>query len=559
MSIFQPKPLGLGQKARCTTSSSSRYNNSAAATNRNALVGLRRNRPYNTNSRKQLSSNFNFRGKVIPHCGKHVVQQNANHFAPKKNTRGTATITCVARPSVNTLVLGYGDERVDGFGYGMQSSFSSTQGTSVITDLAKLAVRAATTLRLHVSRIPAEAVIVCTAMLWGTSPLVTSYMLSLPGAPSTYEFVAVRYSITTLVLSTIILLPQLISGAVTNISHRINNKAVGSGKLHRHRPVPWGRLALIAAELGAVTAISQLCQVLALSLAPPVRVAFLQQASIAFAPLIAVCLGKKVSGIAWVGCSLVAMAASSLSLAALSASGTETGAASLAAVAGDACALAGALLVAFNTVRTSHHSHKLSGIPPIILAATKVAGVATSAWIMLSCVPGARESLMFIAGNASCGVWLCMAWLACGPGAVANILQFKAQKVMPGHQAQAFLALTPIFAACGSAALTHTAPAGLEIAAGAVMVVGAWLSGRGDNQDGRPLTKPSLPGTLDSFDEFEVPPFVVKNCSRVVKPLANVRFSPIKMTMIKPSQSIAVADDSIGPAPAPNNNEKTLA
>lgn len=207
---------------------------------------------------------------------------------------------------------------------------------------------------------------------------------------------------------------------------------------------------------------------------PSARAAFLGQTIIVLVPLICVMTGGrdvlKKKELLGCFCSMIGVVL-------LSTASPDAGDASTFHLhIGDVCVLASAICFACYLIRISdlalHYDEVfLQGSKNTIMA------LLYSLWLVGSILANSEDSIVPQWAKSSWTAWLVIAYTAFGPGCMADLLQQKAQEIVPPTQSNLILCSSSVFTAILGRILLGEETSGLENLGGAFLIAGAVVAG----------------------------------------------------------------------------------
>jgi drug/metabolite transporter (DMT)-like permease len=226
---------------------------------------------------------------------------------------------------------------------------------------------------------------------------------------------------------------------------------------------------------------------LGLLVSPAARASFLTQTSVVMTPFISTLVGETIGPSVWGG--------SGLALFGLYLIGSTTDTTMMVTSStflnrGDVMILLGALSWSMYIFRTSklaknYPELELQFAKTALLAmmygswfafdavSTLSTAAATDGWSMKALTP------LWAGWNSSAYVWMMLIYSAVGPGAVADLLQQRGQKLVPSaSESNVILCLESVFAAGCAYAFLGEVSSMREIAGGALIVIAAILASR---------------------------------------------------------------------------------
>mmetsp|Transcript_4452 Transcript_4452/g.16250 ORF Transcript_4452/g.16250 Transcript_4452/m.16250 type:complete len:344 (+) Transcript_4452:816-1847(+) len=204
------------------------------------------------------------------------------------------------------------------------------------------------------------------------------------------------------------------------------------------------------------------------------RASFLTQTSVVLTPLVAMVGGDKVGKNVWFGCLLaligvVTLASAESSAAAAAAAGTLGG-----INIGDAFCLAGALSWSMYIFRLTCIMEKGGDSVRIQAWKTIILGGLYGLWALADAVKavGAGQTVSSLwPGAGSLTAWIILLFSAVGPGAIADVMQARAQEKVKASQANVILSAEPLWAALFGLVLLGEKLPMVGVAGGGVIVL----------------------------------------------------------------------------------------
>lgn len=143
---------------------------------------------------------------------------------------------------------------------------------------------------------------------------------------------------------------------------------------------------------------------------------------------------------------------------------------------GDVCVLASAICFACYLIRVSDLA---SHYDEVFLQGTKNAIMALlySLWFVESVLANSEDSLLPQWAKSSWTAWLVIAYTAFGPGCMADLMQQKAQEIVPPTQSNLILCSSSVFTAILGRILLGEETCALENLGGAFLIAGAVVAG----------------------------------------------------------------------------------
>lgn len=230
---------------------------------------------------------------------------------------------------------------------------------------------------------------------------------------------------------------------------------------------------------------------LGLLVSPAARASFLTQTSVVITPLISALAGETIGPSVWSGSGLALLGLFLISTSDTTMTPTTTSSLTF-LNRGDVMILLGALSWSMYIYRTS----KLAkDYPELVLqfAKTALLAIMYGSWFAFDAVStlnmaaGANKSEwsmealtpLWAGWNSSPFVWMLLIYSAVGPGAIADLLQQRGQKLITSaSESNVILCLETVFAACCAYAFLGEVSSIREIAGGAMIVFAAILASR---------------------------------------------------------------------------------
>ena len=339
----------------------------------------------------------------------------------------------------------------------------------------------------------ARGLLLAVPVLWATYNPALRFIYDSPTSPSPAELTSVRMLAATVPFTPVFLSIARDAASYTKSTMTTDRVADddGDGESRGGRDV---RLLLRAgAELGALNFLGTACQAWGLEQTTATRAGFLLSTINVAVPIFAAAgLGgagaPPVTKTAWAACALALLGvlitdapnvSSSFDASVLSTPGDGFN-------GGDLGVLLGAACYAVFTVRLGKWAREYDG--PEDLAAVKLAVMfaCCCAWVLVDQAAygsgvggewpnGGPWGSVLWAGGFDAGVWAAVVYSAVGPGALANLLQMKGQRIVPAAEAQVIFATTPVFNAAISVAFLGEAAGGHTLLGGAVIVFASVL------------------------------------------------------------------------------------
>lgn len=221
---------------------------------------------------------------------------------------------------------------------------------------------------------------------------------------------------------------------------------------------------LAAAELTAYNCLFQGLLNVAVLDSDATRAAFLFQAAVVFTPAIAAARGREVAPATWAGAACAACGAALLAADGMT-SGDVASAVGIGLSGGDAAALGAALAYSVYVYRLSElgaagaASDLTQALKCVLQAGAYAAWAAADVALLQQSSIGGPELLSFTEaaqqlwpGVASGAAWAALAYSALVPGALADVLQARAQARVSAAEASVLLAAEPLWTALLGAA-----------------------------------------------------------------------------------------------------------
>lgn len=341
----------------------------------------------------------------------------------------------------------------------------------------------------------ARGLLLAVPVLWATYNPALRFIYDSPTSPTPAELTSVR-----MLAAMVPFTPVFLSIARDAASAKMTTTTTGevaedaaSGD-REARGVRDVRLLLRAgAELGILNFLGTACQAWGLEQTTATRAGFLLSTINVAVPIFAAAgLGgagaPPVTKTAWAACALALVGvlitdapnvSSSFDASVLSTPGDGFN-------GGDLGVLLGAACYAVFTVRLGKWAREYDG--PEDLAAVKLTTMfaCCCAWVLVDQTAygsgvggtwpnGGPWGSVLWAGGFDAGLWAAVVYSAVGPGAAANLLQMKGQRIVPAAEAQVIFATTPVFNAAISVAFLGEAAGGHTLLGGAVIVFASVL------------------------------------------------------------------------------------
>ena len=343
----------------------------------------------------------------------------------------------------------------------------------------------------------ARGLLLAVPVLWATYNPALRFIYDSPTSPTPAELTSVRM-LAAMVPFTPVFLSIARDAASANSTTTTTTtgedaEAAASGDRHPSRGGRDVRLLLRAgAELGVLNFLGTACQAWGLEQTTATRAGFLLSTINVAVPVFAAAgVGgagaPPVTATAWAACALallgVLITDAPNDVPSFDASVTSSGDGFN---GGDLGVLLGAACYAAFTVRLGKWAREYDG--PEDLAAAKLATMfaCCCAWVLVDQAAygvgvggdwpnGGPWGSVLWAGGFDAGLWAAVVYSAVGPGALANLLQMKGQRIVPAAEAQVIFATTPVFNAAMSVAFLGEAAGGHTLLGGAVIVFASVL------------------------------------------------------------------------------------
>lgn len=337
----------------------------------------------------------------------------------------------------------------------------------------------------------ARGLLLAVPVLWATYNPALRFIYDSPTSPSPAELTSVRMLAATVPFTPVFLSIARDAASYTKSTMTTDRVADddGDGESRGGRDV---RLLLRAgAELGALNFLGTACQAWGLEQTTATRAGFLLSTINVAVPVFAAAgLGgagaPPVTRPAWAACALALVGVLITDAPNVSFDASLVGVGGDGFNGGDLGVLLGAACYAVFTVRLGKWAREYDG--PEDLAAVKLAVMfaCCCAWVLVDQVAygsgvggewpnGGPWGSVLWAGGFDAGVWAAVVYSAVGPGALANLLQMKGQRIVPAAEAQVIFATTPVFNAGISVAFLGEAAGGHTLLGGAVIVFASVL------------------------------------------------------------------------------------
>ena len=339
----------------------------------------------------------------------------------------------------------------------------------------------------------ARGLLLAVPVLWATYNPALRFIYDSPTSPSPAELTSVRM-LAAMVPFTPVFLSIARDAAsakmtTTTTGEVAEDAASGDREARGKRDV---RLLLRAgAELGILNFLGTACQAWGLEQTTATRAGFLLSTINVAVPVFAAAgLGgagaPPVTRPAWAACALALVGVLITDAPNVSFDASLVGVGGDGFNGGDLGVLLGAACYAVFTVRLGKWAREYDG--PEDLAAVKLAMMfaCCCAWVLVDQAAygsgvggewpnGGPWGSVLWAGGFDAGVWAAVVYSAVGPGALANLLQMKGQRIVPAAEAQVIFATTPVFNAAISVAFLGEAAGGHTLLGGAVIVFASVL------------------------------------------------------------------------------------
>lgn len=337
----------------------------------------------------------------------------------------------------------------------------------------------------------ARGLLLAVPVLWATYNPALRFIYDSPTSPSPAELTSVRMLAATVPFTPVFLSIARDAASYTKSTMTTGRVADddGDGESRGGRDV---RLLLRAgAELGVLNFLGTACQAWGLEQTTATRAGFLLSTINVAVPVFAAAgLGgagaPPVTRPAWAACALALVGVLITDAPNVSFDASLVGVGGDGFNGGDLGVLLGAACYAVFTVRLGKWAREYDG--PEDLAAVKLAVMfaCCCAWVLVDQAAygsgvggewpnGGPWGSVLWAGGFDAGVWAAVVYSAVGPGALANLLQMKGQRIVPAAEAQVIFATTPVFNAAISVAFLGEAAGGHTLLGGAVIVFASVL------------------------------------------------------------------------------------
>ena len=337
----------------------------------------------------------------------------------------------------------------------------------------------------------ARGLLLAVPVLWATYNPALRFIYDSPTSPSPAELTSVRMLAATVPFTPVFLSIARDAASYTKSTMTRDRVADddGDGESRGGRDV---RLLLRAgAELGVLNFLGTACQAWGLEQTTATRAGFLLSTINVAVPVFAAAgLGgagaPPVTRPAWAACALALVGVLITDAPNVSFDASLVGVGGDGFNGGDLGVLLGAACYAVFTVRLGKWAREYDG--PEDLAAVKLAVMfaCCCAWVLVDQAAygsgvggewpnGGPWGSVLWAGGFDAGVWAAVVYSAVGPGALANLLQMKGQRIVPAAEAQVIFATTPVFNAAISVAFLGEAAGGHTLLGGAVIVFASVL------------------------------------------------------------------------------------